>query len=284
MFVSSPLAVTLQTCPRECVPWVCSDLDCMLSAVAWDLVERSFGPHSFDLMSLDSNCRRDRYGRLLPHYSPWPTPASQGINAFSQPIPLGHNIYVFPPFVLVGPLLRYFIDQGFRGAFTLVVPDLRPKRVLVGSPLGCCSRSSLARQERRRNRSAFPFSRCARLVITQPSVGLMGLPLCFLNFPCSPSRFYDPGSRLVVVVLVYIQMIRTLTFAKRVGLSPRLLNQLYSWGEVLWMRRQSWNASKVSSRRLATNPISARSRLWSSGFPRSSHRFSRRRRLFRHAR
>ena len=79
-------------------------------------------------MSLDSNCRRDRSGRLLPHYSPWPTPASQGINAFAQPIPLGHNIYVFPPFVLVEPLLRYFIDQGFRGAFTLVVPDLRPRR------------------------------------------------------------------------------------------------------------------------------------------------------------
>lgn len=100
----------------------------MLSAEAWDLVERSFGPHSFDLMLLDSNCRRNRSGRMLPHYSPWPTPASQGINAFAQPIPLGHNIYVFLPFVLVGPLLRYFIDQGFRGAFTLVVPDLRSRR------------------------------------------------------------------------------------------------------------------------------------------------------------
>ena len=22
-----------------------------------------------------------------------------------------HNVYVFPPFVLVGPLLRYFFDQ-----------------------------------------------------------------------------------------------------------------------------------------------------------------------------
>jgi len=117
---------------------------------------------------------------------------------------------------------------------------LASKTGLVGSPSGCCSRSSLARQERRRNRSAFPFSLCARLVITQPSVGLMGLPLCFLNFPCSLSRFYDPGNRLVVVVLVYIKMIRTLFFAKRVELSPRLPNQPYSWGEVLWMN--SWVA------------------------------------------
>ena len=114
--------------PADVPSLVCSDLDCMLSAEAMDLVERSFGPHSFDLMSLDSNCRRDGSGRMLPHYSPWPTPASQRINAFAQPIPLGHNIYVFPPFVLVGPLLRYFIDQGFRGAFPLVTPDLRPRR------------------------------------------------------------------------------------------------------------------------------------------------------------
>ena len=151
----------------------------------------------------------------------------------------------------------------------------------MGSPSGCCSRSSLARQERRRNRSAFPFSLYARLVITQPSVGLMGLPLCFLNFPCSLSRFYHPGNRLLVVVLVFIQMIRTLIFAKCVELSPRLLNQPHSWGEVLWMRKQPWNASRLPKRLLlATNPISVRSRLWSNSFPRSSHRFSRRR-LFR---
>lgn len=106
----------------------CSDLDCTLSEKAWDLVERHFSPHSFDLMSLENNCRRDRFGQLLPHYSPWPTPASQGINAFAQPIPMGRNINVYPPFVLVGPLFRYFLDQKFCGAFTLVVPDLCPRR------------------------------------------------------------------------------------------------------------------------------------------------------------
>ena len=106
----------------------CSDLDCMLSEKAWDAVERRFGPHSFDVMALDSNCRRDRSGLMLPNYSPWPSPASEGVNAFAQPISLEHNIYAFPPFVLLGPLLRYFLDQGFQGALTLVVPDLRPRR------------------------------------------------------------------------------------------------------------------------------------------------------------
>ena len=84
----------------------CSDLDCMLSEQAWNSVERRLGPHSFDLMALDSNCRRDRSGLMLAHYSPWPTPTSEGVNAFAQLIPLEHNIYVFPPFVLLGPLLR----------------------------------------------------------------------------------------------------------------------------------------------------------------------------------
>ena len=46
----------------------------------------------------------------------------------AQPIPLEHNIYSFPPFVLLGPLLRYFLHQGFQGSLTLVVPDLRPRR------------------------------------------------------------------------------------------------------------------------------------------------------------
>lgn len=55
---------------------VCPDLNCTLPKKGWDLVERSFGPHTLNLMKLDSNCERDHSGQLLPHYSPWPTPAS----------------------------------------------------------------------------------------------------------------------------------------------------------------------------------------------------------------
>ena len=59
-----------------------SDIDCSLSVEVWARVEASFGPHTFDLMSLDSNCRRGRDGSLLPHYSPWPTAYSSGVNIF----------------------------------------------------------------------------------------------------------------------------------------------------------------------------------------------------------
>jgi hypothetical protein len=106
----------------------CSDLDCTLSESALALVERLYGPHTFDLMALDSNCRRDSNGVLLPHFSPWPTPLSNGINVFAQPVPTEYNIYVFPPFLLMGPLLRFLIDQLRHIAFTVIVPDLRPRR------------------------------------------------------------------------------------------------------------------------------------------------------------
>lgn len=104
-----------------------SDLDCTLTHEVWLYLERFFGPHTFDLMSLDSNCQRNTTGNPLPHYTPWPTPDSEGVNVFANPLPAGHNIYAFPPFVLLGPLLRYIFDQGFHGAFTLVVPEIRPR-------------------------------------------------------------------------------------------------------------------------------------------------------------
>ena len=35
---------------------------------------------------------------------------------------------VFAPFVLIAPLRKYFLEQDFHGAFTIVVPDLKPRR------------------------------------------------------------------------------------------------------------------------------------------------------------
>ena len=87
-----------------------------------------FGPQTFNLMSLDSNCRRGRNTSLLPHYSPYPTPYSSGVNVFAQTIQMEHNVYVFPPFVLVGPLLRYFFDQRQCFSFTVIAPRLQRHR------------------------------------------------------------------------------------------------------------------------------------------------------------
>ena len=109
--------------PADEPAWNLSDLDCMLTPKTWLCLEHCFGPHSFDLMSLDSNCQRNRSGNPLPHFTPWPTPGSAGVNVFANSLPARQNIYILPPFVLIGPLLRYIFSQDFHSAFTLVVPD-----------------------------------------------------------------------------------------------------------------------------------------------------------------
>ena len=105
-----------------------SDTNCMLTNSTWEHVERLFGPHTFDLMSLDSKWQRNRVCLRLPHFTPCATPESSGINAFAHSLPLDHNIFVFPAFVLIAPLLKHVLEQDFHGAFTIVVRDLKPQR------------------------------------------------------------------------------------------------------------------------------------------------------------
>ena len=49
----------------------------------WQNVQREFGgskSHTFNLMSLDSNVPKDRFGNSLPHFSPVLSPGSAGVN------------------------------------------------------------------------------------------------------------------------------------------------------------------------------------------------------------
>ena len=77
----------------------------MLSRKAWQELEKRFGPHTIDLMSLDSNTQIDSKGEMLRHFTPFITLHSSGVNVFAQTISAAENPYVFPPFLLVGPLL-----------------------------------------------------------------------------------------------------------------------------------------------------------------------------------
>lgn len=107
-----------------------SPLDSKLSEKAWGMVEEAFGGlggHTIDLMSLDSNVVRGQDGCPLPHFTPHPSVNSQGVNLFAQDLELAENMsnpYVFPPFGLIGPVLRYLLD--FKVSFTIVVPEWRP--------------------------------------------------------------------------------------------------------------------------------------------------------------
>ena len=105
-----------------------SRLDSRLPREAWERVEKVFGGpgrHSFDLMALYSNVMLGRNGSPLPHFSPHPIPQSAGVNLFSQNLVEFENMsnpYVFPPFGLVGPVLKFLYP--FRIPFTIVVPQL----------------------------------------------------------------------------------------------------------------------------------------------------------------
>ena len=79
----------------------------MLAPAPWKKLETLFGPYTFDLMALDSNAQIGCSGSPLPHFTPFPAPGSRGVNVFAQDVPSQENAHVFPPFVLLGPLLRF---------------------------------------------------------------------------------------------------------------------------------------------------------------------------------
>ena len=107
--------------------------DSRLSLDVWHIVQREFGGshgHTFDLMALDSNAMRDTTGHILPHFTPWFSPHSAGVNFFSQDLSLYASLmqrpYVFPPISLTGPVLSFL--AGSAQACTVIVFDIYPRK------------------------------------------------------------------------------------------------------------------------------------------------------------
>ncbi|CAH1782571.1 unnamed protein product [Owenia fusiformis] len=96
-----------------------SNMDAMLQPGIWAIIEHNFGPHSVDLMSLDSNSLVDR------HFTPSPLPKSSGVDVFSQKIETETNPYVFPPFCMVLPVTRYLVERKVQRC-TIVVAERCP--------------------------------------------------------------------------------------------------------------------------------------------------------------
>ena len=80
---------------------VLSDKDCMLAPEPWKELENLFGRHTFDLMAFDSNAQIGCSSSPLPHFTPFPTPDSRGVNVFAQDEASQEDTYVFLPFILV---------------------------------------------------------------------------------------------------------------------------------------------------------------------------------------
>ena len=101
-----------------------SDADAQLAQPLWERVEELHGPHTIDLMALDSNSKCPR------HYTPSPSPLSTGLNFFSQN-PLYdvqgrvENGYIFPPIYLIGPAIRHILTA--QATATVIVPGITPR-------------------------------------------------------------------------------------------------------------------------------------------------------------
>ena len=118
--------VPSQQNPADSPSRIPSDRDCTLSPASWLIVQQAFGPHTIDLMATSANVQKDSTGRALPFFAPSPSPQALGVNVFSQTLSPSLSAYAFPPFVLVGPLIRFLTSQSC--PYTIVVPDLRPRK------------------------------------------------------------------------------------------------------------------------------------------------------------
>jgi hypothetical protein len=99
--------------------------DAKLSVYSWNRIQGKFGPHSIDLMALDSNAMVDSEGLPLRHFTPFPTPLSSGVNLFAMDIATEANPYVFPPICMISATLNFLVQSRLKQC-TMVVPILRP--------------------------------------------------------------------------------------------------------------------------------------------------------------
>jgi len=79
-FVPSPLN------QARALSRVLSDKDCTLAPEPWKESENLFGPHTFDLMALDSNIQIGCSGSPLSHFTPFPTPDSREVSVIAKHI------------------------------------------------------------------------------------------------------------------------------------------------------------------------------------------------------
>lgn len=92
--------------------------DCALMNEAWKIVEETFGPHTVDGMALQSNAKTDRF------FAPFTSPGAAAVDLFAQKIEAEGNIYIYPPFVMIQPVLNFLKER--KAEATVVLPVLKP--------------------------------------------------------------------------------------------------------------------------------------------------------------
>ena len=123
--------------------------DSKLSPATWGMVQDLYGGPkgpSVDLMARTSNVQSDLSRNPLPFFSETPLVNALGVNVFAQSPdfygPEGFsNPYVFPPICLIPQIFKYL--NSLKLPYTLVVPDVIPRRFWWPLLLSACSSSCL---------------------------------------------------------------------------------------------------------------------------------------------
>ena len=113
-----------------------SDKDCMLSESAWLKVDSHFGPHTLDMMSLDSNAQKDASGNIVKHFTPLSDSSLRRCKCVCSNHPAGRKRLCIPSFRVGGPPAQ--VLGIIRCEFHYYSPSTRPASLLVAnSPFPC---------------------------------------------------------------------------------------------------------------------------------------------------
>ena len=78
------------------------------------------------MMALDSYCMIDKTDKPLKHFTPFWTSGSLGVNVFSQYIDQEENYYVFLPFNLLVPIIKFINECQINCTVVVPASDLTP--------------------------------------------------------------------------------------------------------------------------------------------------------------
>ncbi|CAC5359362.1 unnamed protein product [Mytilus coruscus] len=90
-------------------------VDSKLSVESWSRVESTYGPHTVDLMSLDSNALTTTSSKKLKQFTLAPSPFSASVDIFAKDVSLETNSYVYPPINIIFQLLAFRKEQRASG-------------------------------------------------------------------------------------------------------------------------------------------------------------------------
>lgn len=77
------------------------------------------------LVAIDSNVTKSSGGTALPHFTPYPTTYSSGVNLFAQDLSVVVIAYVYPRFALIDHVFLFLREQRV-GLCTCVLPLIKP--------------------------------------------------------------------------------------------------------------------------------------------------------------